>query len=88
MRAIMVMFDSLGKRMLPIYGNDNVIAENFQRLEEKTNVFTNFYAGSMPWPDQYVRPQPWGVCWILWTNMTCGRTPSDGEGQAEKRRCP
>ena len=51
MRAIMVMFDSLSKRMLPIYGNDDVIAENFQRLEEKTTVFTNFYARSMPCPD-------------------------------------
>ena len=45
MRAIMVMFDSLSKRMLPIYGHDDVIAENFQRLGEKTTVFTNFYAG-------------------------------------------
>lgn len=48
MRAIMVMFDSLSKRMLPIYGNNDVVAENFQRLEKTTTVFNNFYAGSMP----------------------------------------
>jgi arylsulfatase A-like enzyme len=48
MRAIMVMFDSLSKRMLPIYGNDEVVADNFRRLNDTTTVFNNFYGGSMP----------------------------------------
>ena len=32
MKAIMVMFDSLNRRMLPPYGGDWVHAPNFQRL--------------------------------------------------------
>ncbi|MGC6176873.1 sulfatase [Lacrimispora sp. 38-1] len=48
MRAIMVMFDSLNRHMLPPYGCDWVKAPNFQRLSEKTVVFDNSYVGSMP----------------------------------------
>jgi len=48
MKAIMVMFDSLNRRMLPPYGCDWVHAPNFQRLAERTVKFTNSYAGSLP----------------------------------------
>lgn len=47
-KAIMVMFDSLNRRMLPPYGCDWVHAPNFQRLAEHTVTFTNSYVGSMP----------------------------------------
>lgn len=48
MKAIMVMFDSLNRRMLPPYGCDWVHAPNFRRLAERTVTFTNSYVGSMP----------------------------------------
>ncbi len=48
MRAIMVMFDSLNRRMLPPYGCDWVHAPSFERLAEKTVTFTNAFVGSMP----------------------------------------
>jgi arylsulfatase A-like enzyme len=48
MKAIMVMFDSLNRRMLPPYGCDWVHAPNFQRLTERTVTFDNSYVGSMP----------------------------------------
>ena len=48
MKAILVMFDSLNRRMLPPYGCDWVRAPNFQRLAEKTVTFDNCYIGSMP----------------------------------------
>ncbi len=48
MKAIMVMFDSLNRHLLPPYGCDWVKAPNFQRLAEKSAVFDNFYVGSMP----------------------------------------
>lgn len=48
MRAIMVMFDSLNRHMLPPYGSDEIEAPNFRRLAERTVTFDNFYAGSMP----------------------------------------
>lgn len=48
MRAIMVMFDSLNRRMLPPYGCDWVYAPNFTRLAEMTVVFDNCWVGSMP----------------------------------------
>ncbi|MBN1874690.1 MAG: sulfatase-like hydrolase/transferase, partial [Anaerolineae bacterium] len=47
-KAIMVMFDSLNRRMLPPYGCDWVHAPNFQRLAERAVTFTNSYVGSMP----------------------------------------
>jgi len=48
MKVIMVMFDSLNRRMLPSYGCDWVHAPNFQRLAERAVTFDNSYSGSMP----------------------------------------
>jgi arylsulfatase A-like enzyme len=48
MRAIMVMFDSLNRRMLPNYGCDWTKAPNFTRLGEKTVTFDTCFVGSMP----------------------------------------
>lgn len=48
MRAIMVMFDSLNRRMLPPYGCDWIHAPNFARLAERTVTFDSCYIGSMP----------------------------------------
>jgi arylsulfatase A-like enzyme len=48
MKAIMVMFDSLNRNMLPPYGCDWVHAPNFKRLAEKTVTFDRCYVGSMP----------------------------------------
>jgi len=48
MKAIMIMFDSLNRRMLPPYGCDWVHAPNFSRLAERTVTFDNCYAGSLP----------------------------------------
>lgn len=48
MKAIMVMFDSLNKHMLPNYGCDWTHAPNFKRLGEKTVTFENSYVGSLP----------------------------------------
>ncbi|VTN13070.1 Uncharacterised protein [Raoultella terrigena] len=36
MKAIMLMFDSLNKRLLSTYGSDRAITPNFQRLRERT----------------------------------------------------
>jgi len=47
-KAIMVMFDSLNRHMLPPYGCQWVHAPNFKRLAEHTVTFTNSYAGSLP----------------------------------------
>jgi arylsulfatase A-like enzyme len=48
MKAIMVMFDSLNRHMLPPYGCDWVHAPNFQRLARHSVTFDNCYVGSMP----------------------------------------
>ncbi len=48
MRAIVLMFDSLNRRMLPPYGDRATIAPNFARLAERTVTFDTCYAGSMP----------------------------------------
>lgn len=48
MRAIMVMFDSLNRKMLSPYGGKEAITPNFQRLAEKTVTFDKCYVGSMP----------------------------------------
>ena len=48
MKAVMVMFDTLNRRMLPPYGGDWVHAPNFERLAERTLTFDNSYVGSMP----------------------------------------
>lgn len=42
------MFDSLNRHFLPTYGCDWVHAPNFKRLAEKTVIFDNCYAGSLP----------------------------------------
>jgi arylsulfatase A-like enzyme len=47
-KAIMLMFDSLNRHMLPTYGCDWVHAPNFRRLAERTAVFDRSYVGSMP----------------------------------------
>jgi arylsulfatase A-like enzyme len=48
MKAIMVMFDSLNRHMLPPYGSDWVRAPNFARLAERSVTFETSYVGSMP----------------------------------------
>lgn len=48
MKAIMVMFDSLNRHMLPPYGGDWVHAPNFTRLAERAVTFDNCYSASMP----------------------------------------
>lgn len=48
MKAILVMFDSLNRHMLPPYGCDWVHAPNFERLAERSVTFNNSYIGSMP----------------------------------------
>ncbi len=48
MKAIMVMYDSLNRHMLPPYGCDWVHAPNFKRLAERSVTFDNCYVGSMP----------------------------------------
>ena len=47
-RAIMVMFDTLSRRMLSPYGCDWVKTPNFERLKERTVTFSHAYVGSMP----------------------------------------
>jgi arylsulfatase A-like enzyme len=48
MKAVMLMFDSLNRHMLPTYGCDWVHAPNFRRLAERTATFDRMYVGSMP----------------------------------------
>jgi len=48
MKAILVMFDSLNRRMLPPYGCDWVHAPNFSRLAQHSVTFDRSYVGSMP----------------------------------------
>ena len=48
MKAIMVMFDSLNRRMLPPYGSDWTHTPNFARLAERAVTYDNAYAGSLP----------------------------------------
>jgi arylsulfatase A-like enzyme len=48
MKAIMVMFDSLNRHMLPPYGCEWVHAPNFERLARRAVTFENCYVGSMP----------------------------------------
>lgn len=48
-RAIMLMFDSLNRHMLPPYDPQTwVKAPNFARLAERAAPFQKFYAGSLP----------------------------------------
>ncbi|MEA3335594.1 MAG: sulfatase-like hydrolase/transferase [Chloroflexota bacterium] len=48
MKAIIVMFDTLNRHMLPPYGCDWVRAANFQRLSEKSVTFDTCYITSAP----------------------------------------
>ncbi|GIN71572.1 sulfatase [Bacillus sp. J14TS2] len=48
MKVIMIMFDTLNRRMLPPYGCDWIHAPNFKRLADQTVIFDNCYVGSMP----------------------------------------
>jgi len=48
MRAIMVMFDSLNRRLLAPYGCDWTVTPNFGRLAERTVTFEQSFIGSMP----------------------------------------
>lgn len=48
MKAILLLFDSLNRRMLPAYGCTWVHAPDFQRLAERSVTFDNAYIGSIP----------------------------------------
>jgi arylsulfatase A-like enzyme len=48
MKAIMVMFDSLNRHMLPPYGYEDIETSNFKRLQERTVTFDQSWVGSMP----------------------------------------
>ncbi|ONI39128.1 hypothetical protein AN639_03550 [Candidatus Epulonipiscium fishelsonii] len=48
MKAIMVMFDSLSRRMLKPYSNLEVETPNFERLSKRAATFDNFFVGSLP----------------------------------------
>ncbi len=48
MKAIMVMFDSLNRRMMKPYGCNWVHTPNFDRLARRSVTFENAYIGSMP----------------------------------------
>ena len=48
MKAIMIMYDSLNRHLMPNYGCDLLKMPNFKRLGEKTVTFDNCYVGSMP----------------------------------------
>ena len=51
MRAIVLMFDSLNRHVVPPYADadaPHAPLPNFMRLAARSVAFTNFYAGSMP----------------------------------------
>lgn len=48
MKAIMLMFDSLNRHLLPPYGGDWVKAPNFQRLARRSATFDQSWVCSMP----------------------------------------
>ncbi len=48
MRTILLMFDSLNRRLLEPYGCDWTRTPNFSRLAEKSVTFDTCYAGSLP----------------------------------------
>lgn len=48
MKAVMVMFDSLNRHMLPPYGCEWVHAPNFRRLAGESVTFDRCFVGSMP----------------------------------------
>lgn len=48
MKAIMLMFDSLNRRLLQPYGSTETKTPNFNRLSQHCMVFDHAYVGSMP----------------------------------------
>jgi arylsulfatase A-like enzyme len=48
MRAVLVLYDSLNRHLLPPYGCDWVHAPNFRRLAERAATFDTAYIGSAP----------------------------------------
>lgn len=48
MRAIVLMFDSLNRHVVPPYADADAPLPNFMRLAARSVAYTNFYAGSMP----------------------------------------
>lgn len=48
MKAILLMFDSLNRHMLPAYGCDWIHAPHFERLAQQAVTFDQAYIGSMP----------------------------------------
>lgn len=48
MKAILILFDTLNRHMLPPYGCEWIQAPNFERLAQRTVTFENAYVGSMP----------------------------------------
>ncbi|MEK6797283.1 MAG: sulfatase [Spirochaetota bacterium] len=48
MKAIMIMFDSLNRRLLAPYGCGWTVTPNFSRLAERTVTFEKCFIGSMP----------------------------------------
>jgi len=48
MKAILVLFDTLNRNMLPPYGCEWIHAPNFERLAKRSVTFENAYVGSMP----------------------------------------
>ena len=48
MRAVIVMYDSLNRKMLEPYGCTETLTPNFQRLAEHAVQFDTCYAGSLP----------------------------------------
>ncbi len=48
MRAILLMFDSLNRRLLEPYGSIETQTPNFKRLADHCVTFDRFYVGSMP----------------------------------------
>jgi arylsulfatase A-like enzyme len=48
MKAVMLMFDTLNRRSLSVYGNKWIKTPNFDRLAKRTIMFNNFFSGSLP----------------------------------------
>ena len=48
MRAIMVMYDSLRRDIIPCFGENKVPMPNFERLARHTVMFDNSYVCSLP----------------------------------------
>lgn len=48
MKAILVLFDSLNRHKLPMYGSDEIKVPNFERLANRAVSFDTCYASSLP----------------------------------------